>query len=123
MFEIVVKRAGLEGCLTYSNLHFECEATISDPQITYVSLKIAEYFWTLFSFFEGENDAGEKPVDPIRVYSDKELTKEVEKAAAMLTPEQDWSVRISAMQKIEGLVAGGEIRIPTSRFAPQWSSF
>ncbi|KAG6556657.1 hypothetical protein Mapa_001598 [Marchantia paleacea] len=59
------------------------------------------------SSLNGENDAGEKPVDPIRVYSDKELTKEVEKAAAMLTPEQDWSVRISAMQKIEGLVAGG----------------
>ncbi|CAM6093819.1 unnamed protein product [Calypogeia fissa] len=55
----------------------------------------------------GDSDAGEKPVDPIRVYSDKDLTKEIEKAAGLLTPEQDWSVRITAMQRIEGLVAGG----------------
>lgn len=59
---------------------------------------------------EGDSEAGEKPVDPIRVYSDKDLTKEIEKAAGLLTPEQDWSVRLAAMQRIEGLVAGGEPR-------------
>ncbi|KAH7387488.1 hypothetical protein KP509_16G025400 [Ceratopteris richardii] len=55
----------------------------------------------------GDTDGAEKPVDPIRVYSEKELTKEVEKVTAMLAPEQDWSVRITAMQRIEGLVGGG----------------
>jgi CLIP-associating protein 1/2 len=29
------------------------------------------------------------------------------KIAGMLTPEQDWSVRIAAMQRVEGLVFGG----------------
>lgn len=57
---------------------------------------------------EGGREAGEYQVDAIRVYSDKELIKEVEKATGLLTPEQDWSVRIAAMQKIEGLVVGGE---------------
>ncbi|KAL2629963.1 hypothetical protein R1flu_014649 [Riccia fluitans] len=66
------------------------------------------------SSVNGENDAGEKLVDPIRVYSDKELTKEMEKAGAMLAPEQDWSIRISAMQRIEALVGGG---------ATEYSSF
>eukprot|EP00249_Psilotum_nudum_P025551 c30161_g1_i1 orf=1-531(-) len=55
----------------------------------------------------GENEIVEKLVEPIRVYSEKELIKELEKVAAMLTPEQDWSVRMTAMQKIEGLICGG----------------
>jgi CLIP-associating protein 1/2 len=56
---------------------------------------------------EGDNDSVEKPVDPVRVYSEKELTKEFEKVAGMLTAEQDWSVRMVAMQRVEGLVFGG----------------
>ena len=55
----------------------------------------------------GDNDVTEKPVDPIKVYSEKELVREIDKIAGMLTPEQDWSVRIAAMQKVEGLVFGG----------------
>ncbi|MCO5575783.1 hypothetical protein L7F22_029588 [Adiantum nelumboides] len=55
----------------------------------------------------GESEGAEKPVEPVRVYSEKELTKELEKVAGMLAAEQDWSVRIAAMQRIEGLVAGG----------------
>lgn len=55
----------------------------------------------------GEGDGAEKPVEPIRVYSEKELTKELEKVTGMLAAEQDWSVRMAAMQRIEGLVAGG----------------
>ncbi|KAH7302208.1 hypothetical protein KP509_23G060800 [Ceratopteris richardii] len=55
----------------------------------------------------GDVDGAEKPVDPIRVYSERELTKEIEKVSGMLVPEQDWSVRIAAMQRMEGLVAGG----------------
>eukprot|EP00250_Pteridium_aquilinum_P029698 c39971_g1_i1 orf=592-5070(-) len=55
----------------------------------------------------GEGDGGDKPVEPVRVYSEKELTKELEKVTGMLAPEQDWSVRMAAMQRIEGLVCGG----------------
>lgn len=59
------------------------------------------------SLTAGDNDVTEKPVDPIKVYSEKELVREMDKIAGMLTPEQDWSVRIAAMQKVEGLVFGG----------------
>lgn len=55
----------------------------------------------------GENEATEKPVEPIKVYSEKDLTKELDRISSMLTPEQDWSVRMAAMQRIEGLVNGG----------------
>ncbi|EFJ10591.1 hypothetical protein SELMODRAFT_127796 [Selaginella moellendorffii] len=56
-----------------------------------------------------EAEASDKPVEPIRVSSDRDLAKEIEKVASMLTPEQDWSVRIAAMQRVEGLVAGGAV--------------
>jgi hypothetical protein len=59
------------------------------------------------SLCEGDNDMVEKPVDPVRVYSERELTKEFEKVAGMLTAEQDWSIRMAAMQRVEGLVFGG----------------
>ncbi|CAM6027387.1 unnamed protein product, partial [Sphagnum balticum] len=55
----------------------------------------------------GDNDMVEKPVDPVRVYSERELTKEFEKVAGMLTAEQDWAIRMAAMQRVEGLVFGG----------------
>lgn len=58
-------------------------------------------------YVEGEGDGADKPVEPVRVYSEKELTKELEKVTGMLAPEQDWSVRMAAMQRIEGLVCGG----------------
>lgn len=54
-----------------------------------------------------EGDVTEKPIDPIKIYSDKELVREIEKIAATLVPEKDWSIRIAAMQRIEGLVVGG----------------
>jgi CLIP-associating protein 1/2 len=54
-----------------------------------------------------EGDVTEKPIDPVKVYSDKELIREIEKIASILVPEKDWSVRIAAMQRIEGLVLGG----------------
>ncbi|GMI76168.1 CLIP-associated protein, CLIP-ASSOCIATED PROTEIN [Hibiscus trionum] len=59
------------------------------------------------SLFGGENDIMEKPVDPIKVYSDKELIREFDKISSNLVPEKDWSVRIAAMQRVEGLVLGG----------------
>ncbi|KAJ7546016.1 hypothetical protein O6H91_08G020300 [Diphasiastrum complanatum] len=49
----------------------------------------------------------EKPVDPIAVYSEKELSREIERIAGTLAPEQDWSVRMAAMRRMEALVAGG----------------
>ena len=62
----------------------------------------------LFSYWLiSEIDVTEKPVDPIKVYSEKELIKEIEKIASTLVPEKDWSLRIAAMQRVEGLVFGG----------------
>ncbi|PNT69074.1 CLIP-associated protein isoform X2 [Brachypodium distachyon] len=58
-------------------------------------------------------DITERPVEPIRVHSEKELVREVEKIAAALNPEKDWSIRIAAMQRIEALVYGGAIDYPS----------
>ncbi|CAM0903887.1 unnamed protein product [Alopecurus aequalis] len=58
-------------------------------------------------------DITEKPVEPVRVHSEKELLREFEKIAATLVPEKDWSVRIAAMQRIEALVYGGAIDYPS----------
>ena len=55
----------------------------------------------------GESDVTEKQIDPIKVYSEKELIREIEKIASILVPEKDWSIRIAAMQRIEGFVSGG----------------
>lgn len=49
----------------------------------------------------------EKPVEPIKVYSEKELIREFEKIGLTLVPEKDWSIRIGAMQRVEALVIGG----------------
>lgn len=57
--------------------------------------------------YTGDGDVAEKPVEPVKVYSEKELVREIEKIAATLVPEKDWSVRIAAMQRVEGLVLGG----------------
>ncbi|KAJ7559060.1 hypothetical protein O6H91_04G068100 [Diphasiastrum complanatum] len=62
---------------------------------------------SLESSVGGDVDVMEKPVDAIKVFSEKELTREIEKLAATLTPEQDWSVRMASMQRVEGLVFGG----------------
>ncbi|KAG6504919.1 hypothetical protein ZIOFF_037267 [Zingiber officinale] len=59
------------------------------------------------SVSNGDNDSTEKPVVPINVFSEKELIKEIENIASALVPEKDWSFRIAAMQKVEGLVFGG----------------
>lgn len=55
----------------------------------------------------GESDVTEKPIDPIKVYSEKELIREIDKVSSTLVPEKDWSIRIAAMQRVEGLVLGG----------------
>ncbi|KAM0904238.1 hypothetical protein ACQ4PT_018122 [Festuca glaucescens] len=65
------------------------------------------------TLFGGDTDITEKPVEPIRVHSEKELLREFEKIAATLVPEKDWSVRIAAMQRIEALIYGGAIDYPS----------
>ncbi|MED6132989.1 hypothetical protein PIB30_024066 [Stylosanthes scabra] len=67
------------------------------------------------SLFGGEGDITEKPIDPIKVYSEKELIREIEKIASTLVPEKDWSIRIAAMQRVEGLVLGGAADYPSFR--------
>ncbi|KAG5586906.1 hypothetical protein H5410_047340 [Solanum commersonii] len=67
------------------------------------------------SLFGGDADIAEKPVEPIKVYSEKELVREFEKIASTLVPEKDWSIRISAMQRIEALVIGGATDFPCFR--------
>ncbi|XP_019444405.1 PREDICTED: CLIP-associated protein-like isoform X1 [Lupinus angustifolius] len=66
-------------------------------------------------FGAGDGDVTEKPLDPIKVYSEKELIREIEKIASTLIPEKDWSIRIAAMQRIEGLVLGGAADYPCFR--------
>ncbi|XP_051193751.1 CLIP-associated protein isoform X1 [Lolium perenne] len=65
------------------------------------------------TLFGGDTDITEKPVEPIRVHSEKELVREIEKIASALNPEKDWSIRIAAMQRIEALVYGGAIDYPS----------
>ncbi|CAN1767097.1 CLIP-associated protein [Linum perenne] len=67
------------------------------------------------SLFGGESDISEKPIEPYKVYSEKELIREFEKIAATLVPEKDWSVRIAALQRVEALVLGGATDYPSFR--------
>ncbi|KAL3517765.1 hypothetical protein ACH5RR_020354 [Cinchona calisaya] len=67
------------------------------------------------SLFGGDGDITEKPIDPIKVYSEKELVREFEKIASTLVPDKDWSIRIPAMQRVEGLVIGGATDYPCFR--------
>ncbi|KAF8645960.1 hypothetical protein HU200_066053 [Digitaria exilis] len=65
------------------------------------------------TLFGGGMDINEKLVEPIRVHSEQELVRDFEKVASALNPEKDWSIRISAMQRIEALVYGGAINYPS----------
>ncbi|XP_038682288.1 CLIP-associated protein isoform X2 [Tripterygium wilfordii] len=67
------------------------------------------------SLFGGESDVPEKPIEPIKVYSEKELIREFEKIVSTLVPEKDWSIRIAAMQRVEALVVGGAADYPCFR--------
>lgn len=70
----------------------------------------------MFLLNVGDKDITEKLVDPVKVYSEKELVREVEKVVATLVPEKDWSVRIAAMQRFEGLVFGGSCSLHAEIF-------
>ncbi|CAN6228765.1 unnamed protein product [Urochloa humidicola] len=65
------------------------------------------------TLFGGDTDITEKPVEPVKVHSEKELLREFEKIAATLVPDKDWSLRIAAMQRLEALVYGGAIDYPS----------
>ncbi|KAL3850037.1 hypothetical protein ACJIZ3_011919 [Penstemon smallii] len=67
------------------------------------------------SLFGADGDVTEKAVEPIKVYSEKELIREFEKIASTLVPEKDWSIRIAAMQRVEALVIGGAVDYPCFR--------
>ncbi|GAB2281986.1 hypothetical protein Dimus_016550 [Dionaea muscipula] len=67
------------------------------------------------SILSGDGDVTEKPVEPVKVYSEKELIREIEKIASTLIPDKDWSIRIAALQRVEGLVIGGAIDYPCFR--------
>ncbi|KAH9728966.1 CLIP-associated protein [Citrus sinensis] len=66
------------------------------------------------SLFGGE-DITEKLIEPIKVYSEKELIREFEKIGSTLVPDKDWSVRIAAMQRVEGLVLGASLTLTARR--------
>lgn len=58
-------------------------------------------------FVAGEGDITRKLVEPIKVFSEKDLLREIEKVVSTLQPDNEWSIRITAMQRVEGLVLGG----------------
>ncbi|XP_022722851.1 CLIP-associated protein-like isoform X2 [Durio zibethinus] len=60
----------------------------------------------------GEIDLTDKLVVPVTLYSEKELLREMEKIACMLTGENDCSFRIAAMQQVKALVIGGAVDYP-----------
>eukprot|EP00897_Mesotaenium_endlicherianum_P000018 jgi/Mesen1/10016/ME000723S09373 len=51
-------------------------------------------------------------VPVIEVYSEKDLIREIEKAGSMLATDKDWSARLAALQRLQGIVAGGAKRYP-----------
>lgn len=59
------------------------------------------------SHLAGEGDITRKSVEPIKVFSEKDLTKEIEKIMSTLQADNEWSIRITAMQRVEGIVLGG----------------
>ncbi|KAJ3672097.1 hypothetical protein LUZ60_006818 [Juncus effusus] len=59
------------------------------------------------SLIAGQNENLNKTIEAIKLNSEKELAKEIEKIALNLSPDKDWSIRISAMQRLESLILGG----------------
>nr|CAB3451488.1 unnamed protein product [Digitaria exilis] len=59
------------------------------------------------SILAGEGDITRTLVEPIKVFSEKDLLREIEKVISILQPDNEWSIRITAMQRVEGLVLGG----------------
>ena len=47
------------------------------------------------------------PLQLIEVFSEKDLAREIEEVASISHPNNEWSIWITAMQTMEGLVFGG----------------
>ncbi|XP_047309999.1 CLIP-associated protein-like isoform X2 [Impatiens glandulifera] len=60
----------------------------------------------------GGDDATGKQIEPVKVYSEKELIREFEKIVSTFVPEKDWSIRIVSLQRLEGLIIGGAANYP-----------
>jgi CLIP-associating protein 1/2 len=45
----------------------------------------------------------------IKVSSDKELVREIERISFNLAPDKEWSIRMAAMQRLEGIILGGMV--------------
>lgn len=69
----------------------------------------------VFLFVTGEGDVTRKLIEPIKVFSEKDLLREIEKVVSTLQPDNEWSIRITAMQRVEGLVLGGSPLFPLCR--------
>ncbi|XP_020591401.1 CLIP-associated protein-like isoform X2 [Phalaenopsis equestris] len=93
--------------------HFVCTETKSAPANQRKGSPRTKITRREMSLLGGEADITEKPVEPIKLYSEKELIREIEKIASNLVPDKDWSLRISSMQRIEGLVYGGAVEYPS----------
>eukprot|EP00899_Mesostigma_viride_P020764 jgi/Mesvir1/2868/Mv13951-RA.2 len=50
---------------------------------------------------------------PVRVYSEKDLSREVDKIIGDMNPKMEWTVRIAALQRMEGLMHGGAAEYPS----------
>uniref|UniRef100_A0A0E0CT26 TOG domain-containing protein n=1 Tax=Oryza meridionalis TaxID=40149 RepID=A0A0E0CT26_9ORYZ len=59
------------------------------------------------SLLAGDGDITRKSLGPIKVFSEKDLSREIERVASTLHPDNEWAIRITAMQRVEGLVLGG----------------
>lgn len=79
------------------------------PFLSYLTMPVPYHQdINLSSFFvTGEGDITRKLVEPIKVFSEKDLLREIGKVVSTLQPDNEWSIRITAMQRVEGLVLGG----------------
>lgn len=71
-------------------------------------LYVATYIHSGFLFLPGQSEnASNVGVEVIKVNSDKELVREIERIAFNMAPDKEWSIRTAAMQRLEGIVLGG----------------
>lgn len=87
------------------NVGYRCTYIVAFYVTIYCSLSIGYNLPSLF--VSGERDITRKVVEPIKVFSEKDLLREIEKVVSTLQPDNEWSIRITAMQRVEGLVLGG----------------
>ncbi|XP_047080200.1 CLIP-associated protein-like [Lolium rigidum] len=113
LMEMKEMNARLENVQTGSSIsdvhHNICRTTETESSGTNQARKtIKQKIGTRdMSLLAEEGDITTKSVEPIKVFSEKDLIKEIGKATSTLQPDNDWSIRITAMQRVEGIVLGG----------------